>query len=972
MANLNQVKTQIEFQLEKLGAQNAHHEFEHLCRFLTRNRICSNVLPATGPVSKGGDQGRDFETYRSYLSSSPIATTSFLGLVKDKVIVFACSIQKKGIRSKIKDDVKTILKGGEVDEVHFFGIVPITVSERHTLQTWADEKFNIHLEIYDSEAISEMLVDRDVFWIAIEYLHIPSEIYPQYDENNWYLESKQIWLTHTSDFEDINYADFTAIRFSARYAFNNEESSHDLFEWIRLLISIEKIVEINYLKRKIVYEIVFLSCMGLKKLDGLEPLIQIYLDKIPILSDPTDFEDASIIINLSIFGLSQHQINFAPEQIQIWKQQLIDVVDEQLLIRENINTRCHLLEVKGSLSISEDENKVIFEAAIKYWEEVLSLVKKAGMYPLQKFALTLSRYIELLPVSHELLAFSSKVDKVVQERMGIHAAADFVRNRAHSLMKKGEYILAIRELHKAKISWMSPETIRGAFLTSMVLAVCYKKIGLYFASKYCALSASYIAVNDNTLELQIDAPRAIIFAAEIDYLIGAWLNFVNLVDAFYVSQSMFVSSPFDIDEHKELNQIIFYLVMIKVLSEKIAPNYIKGLKKKLEPFFEDEFVKEAYTQANKTWKKIPIEEVWKRIENSLGSAPYSDIGSKREYKWKALGVDWYVTWPNEYEANSLAEQFISMVQIVQADIADDDYCLIPTSVNIIIEINHDKEYSFESIPQIDSFKYIVNITTQKGEEGLINMFASITTILEEISLLPQDDIDNKVENLLANGITGKLTWGAFYSKIIKGYVPESKFMEGVGGEKIVIKHNLVFPITEHSKLKWIDSLGPTYSEKESKELLENRYSTLIPLVQNLINDLKIHDDFLLNIAEIKSMGWLDWQIFGGIYAISTNYLTNMEISKRVRLGEKLTADLHKDLFQKYTKHSSQFAGKDFPYEIFSEKNIGSQLLMNMISSIRIYGLEMRQQAPDFQAIGKFMGKRYRYFIDDVEHEELFT
>jgi hypothetical protein len=58
---------QIAFGLNRLPSQNTHHEFEHLCRDFARKRIASNVIPATGPVAGGGDQGRDFDTFRTYL-----------------------------------------------------------------------------------------------------------------------------------------------------------------------------------------------------------------------------------------------------------------------------------------------------------------------------------------------------------------------------------------------------------------------------------------------------------------------------------------------------------------------------------------------------------------------------------------------------------------------------------------------------------------------------------------------------------------------------------------------------------------------------------------------------------------------------------------------------------------------------------------------------------------------------------------
>src|SRR2546426_9427514 len=95
MVDLAQVIAQIRFQLDQLSAKNAYHDFEHLCRHLTRARICSNILPATGPVSAGGDQGRDFETFRTYLSTSSIADSSFVGMASEKVIAFACSLESR-------------------------------------------------------------------------------------------------------------------------------------------------------------------------------------------------------------------------------------------------------------------------------------------------------------------------------------------------------------------------------------------------------------------------------------------------------------------------------------------------------------------------------------------------------------------------------------------------------------------------------------------------------------------------------------------------------------------------------------------------------------------------------------------------------------------------------------------------------------------------------------------------------------
>src|SRR5829696_7789384 len=94
MTDRAQLIGQIRFALEQLSERNSHHEWEHLCRHLARERICSNILPATGPVQAGGDQGRDFETFRTFLSLSSLAGQSFIGLIADKSIAFACTLEQ--------------------------------------------------------------------------------------------------------------------------------------------------------------------------------------------------------------------------------------------------------------------------------------------------------------------------------------------------------------------------------------------------------------------------------------------------------------------------------------------------------------------------------------------------------------------------------------------------------------------------------------------------------------------------------------------------------------------------------------------------------------------------------------------------------------------------------------------------------------------------------------------------------------
>jgi hypothetical protein len=156
--NRLQLKSYIRYQLSQLSARNAHHEIENLCFEIARARVVPNLLPATGPVQAGGDQGRDFESYRTYLAKSPIGTSGFVTTASNDVVGGACSIQKDSI-PKIKIDLATIFGSGtRPDRVVYFCEQNVAIARRHDLQRECMQKYGAALEIFDGSAIADEAV----------------------------------------------------------------------------------------------------------------------------------------------------------------------------------------------------------------------------------------------------------------------------------------------------------------------------------------------------------------------------------------------------------------------------------------------------------------------------------------------------------------------------------------------------------------------------------------------------------------------------------------------------------------------------------------------------------------------------------------------------------------------------------------------------------------------------------------------
>jgi hypothetical protein len=106
----DELQQQIRFSMAQLSARNGAADFEKICFYIARRRLHDNVLPATGPVQAGGDQGRDFETFHTYLSRLPDAASKFVAGASTGAVAFACSLEKNPTAKtgKIFKDVKSI------------------------------------------------------------------------------------------------------------------------------------------------------------------------------------------------------------------------------------------------------------------------------------------------------------------------------------------------------------------------------------------------------------------------------------------------------------------------------------------------------------------------------------------------------------------------------------------------------------------------------------------------------------------------------------------------------------------------------------------------------------------------------------------------------------------------------------------------------------------------------------------------
>ncbi len=194
----------IRFYLSQMREENEFHPFEDLCFYVAKARISRNIIRATGPVGAGGDQGRDFETYRSFVEAAGDAV-SFIGVEGDRTIVFSCTLKQDRLKEKILADVASICapEASPVDHVVYFCEADVPVGERHGIQAEVRDSFGVSLDIHDGIALAGHLADSELYWVAQEYLRMPVDVFPDVpvdDEAAWYLEARAQWQAEEAEF----------------------------------------------------------------------------------------------------------------------------------------------------------------------------------------------------------------------------------------------------------------------------------------------------------------------------------------------------------------------------------------------------------------------------------------------------------------------------------------------------------------------------------------------------------------------------------------------------------------------------------------------------------------------------------------------------------------------------------------------------------------------------------------------------
>lgn len=965
MATKDQVVEQIRFALSQLRTRNGHHEFEELSRYLARQTIVPNILPATGPVAAGGDQGRDFETFRSFVEGH--LTSGFVGVAESRAVAFTCTLQASDVAGKIRDDVAAIAGSGtSVGRVFAFIEADFTVGARHSLQDDIHQAHGIELEVIDGTAIAELLAEPKEFWIAERFLNVPAEIYPEpVNREEWYGEVFDRW--QQQDVFPPTHGVFTELKGAVRQATAVGQAS-DIEFWIERLRRFAGSDDApTRLRRAAMYEIFVASLMGLGSLVGQEGALHEFFEEVEELDDPIELSDASVLLMFILGARQRELVLIDPAELLDINRRISARADHILGEERSRAERAILLHVQGFLAIqpnltSEPLEPVDAPGALDHWLEAVALAKETPVFPVRVLSDQISIIAPLIASESRYRELIDEIDALVAERMGQAAAGEKCRDRAVALHESGQILRALDELHQAKIDWFGGDTLRGSLLAMLFIGRLYSSLGLDLAAKYHFLAAAYGAANAGDPSLLDLVPAGLLGAADADYQRGAWRSYLRLIRiglrAFFEYAAK--ADPYS---SEEFGRALFYLTLIRAVCELHRTDGTTFVDEIVAEFSMEDFLAELYPTARAQWEGKSEEEFVDNAQRDLFNRPFSDGGETTSIRWNALGVEWNVEFQNDCETEKVAERLVAMLQIFQADLADADLSVLPTRVVIRVDASDDSEadarFAHDGEPRCEvrlpRWSPSLDIETASIQALSVGM-----VLLLHVSTLPEEEVRSFVEESFKGGISHKIAPASTYDVLVEAFTPCERDPSDLRGLHPMAPSTQFVP-PQVAELAWKEGPGPRYTRTEAEEMIRNRYRRFADMIPATLPALSKAPSFQTTVARLRGEGWPDWQILSAVANLAFN--TRQDVRALTR------ADM--DRIRREGPSSENVGDLPLPAELFSYEQLQLMRRVSAGSVMSNWGLELHSGTADIEAVLTLLTERYGFMSDDVEHDDPF-
>ncbi len=950
------------YALSELSSDNAHHEFEHLCRHIARRRICSNILPATGPVSGGGDAGADFESLPVRMESS---SSRYWQMTSVDKVLFACSFNRN-LKKKVAADVAAAAQYPEpVDTLYFFYNRPVKIADRNKLKAAALEIHGIKLEIIDAKAIAEFLADPELLWLAERYLSLPCEIILSASAQKpvWYDSLLAGGEQSAPDTLDT----FFQLKSAVRHATAVAERHSDIPRLITHLRRFRAHTS-PAIARKAFYEEFVAALRGLNAAEGYEFQVVDYLSAIETLSEPQELEDAAVLLGYARGATARGILHLDESQLKRFRETLLSRLD-RVTPKEPCFVRCSLLFTKGYAElgrayldheIPEDTRFDHFvqsvQKVVTTWSNLLREAAEVKLFPVERLTSTVNFFYPYIDTEW-FSAFASELDRVVAERAGAECTANALAERGSALLEDEQHMRSLQTFHEALRLSQSAESQRPAVVICLQLAELYKYLGLSHAAKYYGFASCYAALSFPDDELRELAAVGLGVACEADYVSGASLLFFLTYRWFASTASQFRIAGTETYRQEKWATVDYYAVLLARASMLFGPDLHQLIVARLKLGGGEEPYRTYQSELDAMFAEFAGDT--QALSKSYGeqgtAAPFSDFARRRTTAWKQLGIEWSVVWPTDFEHERCGEAFCAVVQIVCAALGKKELSTAAERIDIELSVKS-TGFAVKTLPSNATLKFSVTLNPA-SDDLLRDYITAVYVILMRASAMPEEAFKARFEDEFENGLLHRVGVYTAPHEAFRQFYDRDEYdaMHQCDPEEARVAVNLV---RAHAEVAGVPALHPDFDEADVLKQVENRYRRIQAEFPFTLQQLTKDAVFLGLVAELRQEGWKDWHILQAVASARLNALIN---------DEPQSDSLARTIIESGEREEYPLT----PSSVFTNKELLRRCLqMSQLQTVHGLGLELKQPTPNFAGVDRLL-RRFRYWDIDIPHEDPF-
>lgn len=996
-----ELETYISFRLGQLSERNEHHTFETIATRIVRKRISANILVANGPVSAGGDQQRDAESYTTRIPDELPNAAGFSASASTSPMVIACTVQKRGLKKKILDDLAGICadNAAPVELVAFFSVHSIPEAATHEVQEIARTTYGVTLDVYSGMKVATILAEPDLVWVAQHYLGVPAAMVPEPEDviPEWYGELRDA-LRHNGGPVALTPATQGEITEALRFATWDEVANADLPEWLDFMGAFLDRDADDDIVFRACYEIAVARFLGMGVAGTSEDLIRRAVNYALSNTHTNILDDAVTLVtywgNMWIAGVA----TVAATEIAAVMEKLREHITAELTATDRGTYPVRSAALTGTLAylhlqprweIAEENElrppKVAVAAhacvkldpvqvdssladgpfdldtAMRYLDDLVDLLPRARPYSASGVSQIFNMFAPAVASHPSYAKVRDALDARVSEVQGDAAIAERCRDRAIAFERAGQPLEALAELHIAKARWFHGDLMYGAVLVSRYIAKIYLDLGLTYAAKMYACGATMMASQSPDDDVKTQIPKALFQAARAAQMAGCWVDAAALTEIALLAHNSHATNAFDLSSHPDLehhhtNELIEY-VAVRTFWPDVEPlfRHAHPTTDRYKLLSEQALHPDAAMSLN--------EERFQELAREQFAGPVlADLGPTRTIDFEALGVRWVFKFDNDHASVLAAEGLAAAFQVFLADVARFHPVVIRATAHIRVDTTHGASHTSGEVRFNEDNAEIslqVNWSDSTGDLDEISRSIISTSIqlLGEVHARPREDLMAILDSLARDGIFHKVLMGRPYNESAD-LLSEEHYERCAGATRPASSD--AFTPSSHESLAASTREGPDYNRAESLERIEQRYRTAESWSLSLAAFLQ--DPRGRNaIDRLQADGWLDWQIL--VTFVNTGL--NWRVQREAIDPMSITPQQMRELATRPEIESEL----RLPVEFILE-HLENNLFIQTASVARNWKLQTRGETPGSGTLRDLLVRRYHFGEDDVPHTNL--